>query len=177
MKELSMRFGATAVKRALISGIIGALLTGFMVAQAVTSTDLGSSSVKLVTESFTDDTAVIVTALGTGIAGSTGGAVGGTSPGVEAVGPTLGVVNSALTQGNYAYKIEVKEAAAGSWAASQNYKIEVYETTGSTTTLLATLYTQQGTADAGSVEGVTATVDVGSATTVPDSFDVIVTRQ
>ncbi len=46
-----------AVRRALILSVIGALFTGFMTVNTVTSTNLGNGTVKLATETFSDDAA------------------------------------------------------------------------------------------------------------------------
>ena len=43
--------------------------------------------------------------------------------------------------------------------------------------MLATLYAQQSAVDDSKVEAVTVTVDLGSATTVPDNFYIVVTRE
>ncbi len=174
MNVLATRFGTTALKRALLLGIVGALLMSFMVAQAVTSTNLGTSSVSLATETFTDDADVTVTAVGVGVVGSNTAAAGDSAPGVEIV-DTLPAVNNALTKNNYFYRFDVQESGIDTLGSAENLKIEVYGDDGSTTTLLATLYTQQVTVDAANAEGVTATVDVGS--TVHDSYDIIVSRQ
>ncbi len=57
---------------------------------------------------------------------------------------------------------------------NQTYEIKLYGTTGGTVSLLGTYNTLQASAEGG-VEGVTVTHDVGA--TVPDSFDIIATRQ
>ncbi len=176
MNELAKRFGTAALKRALLLGVIGALVSGVMAAQAVTSTNLGSNSVKLAVETFTEDSSVTVEAVGILKNSANDSATGDSAPGLEATAG-LPIVNNALTRGNYAYRVLVKEAAVDSWALNDAFKIEVYGDDGSTTTLLATLYTQQGVVDAVNVEGVTVTVDLGSSSVVHDSFDVVVTRQ
>ena len=176
MNALTMRFGATAVKRALLLGVIGALLSGFMVAQAVTSTNLGTTTVSLAAQTFADDTAVTIASLGISVIGANDAvAVGDTSPGV-AITSALPEVTTAVTKNNYAYKFEVKEPAGGSTlTATEKYKIDLYGDDGTTTTLLATFYMEQASPEAGVVEGVTATVDVG--TDVHASYDIVVTLQ
>ena len=176
MNELIAKAGSTALKRALLLGALGAVLTSFIAVQAVTSTNLGNGSVKLATESFSDDADVSVAGKGIMVVGANASAAGASAPGVE-VDNTLPAVRNALTKNNYAYEFEVKEAAVASFQSGENLKIEVYGDDGSTTTLLATLYTQQGSVDDVNVEGVTVTVDLGSTTVVHDNFDVIVTRQ
>ena len=71
MNRLTTKFGATALKRALILGVIGALLMGVMVAQAVSSSNLGAGSIKLATQAFSDDTAVTIAAKGIMVIGAT----------------------------------------------------------------------------------------------------------
>ena len=176
MNDLIAKAGSTALKRALLLGVIGAVLTGFIAAQAVTSTNLGNGSVKLATESFSDDADVSVVGKGIMVVASNASALGGSAPGVE-MDNTLPAVRTALTKNNYAYEFEVKEAAVTSFQSGENLKIEVYGDDGTTTTLLATLYTQQGTVDDVNVEGVTVTVDLASTSIVHDNFDIIVTRQ
>ncbi len=175
MNGLTMRFGATALKRALILGVLGALLTGFTVANTVTSTSLGSGSVKLANEVFTDDGDVAVAAVGVLKVSANAAAVGDSPTGV-AIALGLPAVNNTLTKNNFAYRFEVKESSADTLIAGEDLKIEVYGDDGSTTTLLATLYTQGATADT-NVKGVTATVDLGSSTIIHNSFDIVVTRQ
>ncbi len=178
MQTFVANLTSTAMGRALIFGVIAALLTsgGITIATTVTSGDLGTSSVKLTGQTFSDDADVTVTAVGVIVNGSTGSAAGDSAPGVE-VTSSLPAVNNALTKGNYAYKVQVKEASATSFQLGENLKIEVYGDDGSTTSLLATHYTQQSTVDDANVEGVTVTTDLGSSSTIHSSFDVIVSRQ
>ena len=174
MNGLTIKFGSTALKRALILGVIGALMTSFMVAQAVATTNLGTSNVKLATEAFTDDTDVSVAALGTGVIQSNASALG-TSPAGEEITSGLPPVRNAHSRNNYFYKFEVKGTGNTTLGSAENLKIEVYGDDGSTTTLLATLYTQQVTLEGSAIEGVTATVDVG--TVLHNNYDIIVSRQ
>ena len=174
MEAITARFGATALRRALLFGVIGAILTSFMVAQAVTSTNLGSSTVKLAFETFSDDADVTVTAVGIGLVSSNTAAAGDTAPGVEIV-DTLPAVNNALTKNNYFYRFNVQESGVATLQSAENLKIELYGDDGTTTSLLATLYTQQVTVDDVNVEGAQVTVDVGS--TVHDTYDIVVSRQ
>lgn len=183
MDTVITRFGATALKKALLLGVIGALLTGYMVVNTVSSTDIspaGGGAIKLASQTFSDDTQITVSSNGIKLVPSTDGtAVGDSAPGVE---PTISLpeVTTAVTKNNYAYEFVVKETAAADWAATDgtdDLKIEVYGDDGTTTTLIATFYVDQATADIGDVEGVTGTVDLGSSSTIYDTFDVIVTHQ
>lgn len=179
MDAIVTRFGTTALKRALLLGIVGALLTGFMVVNTLTSTSIspaGGSGIKLAYQPFTDDADVSVVSKGVLVVGANAAAAGTTAPGVE-VTIGLAAVNNTLTKDNYAYRFEVKESGVNTLTAAENLKIEIYGDNGTTTTLITTLYAQQATVDATTVEGVTATVDLGSATVIYDNFDIVVTRQ
>lgn len=135
------RLGGRTLRWAIFLGLIGALVMGFAVASTVTSTNLGNSNVKLATETFTDDADLSVVAKGIKLIQTTTAAAGTSAPGVEVASP-LGVVNNALTKNNYAYEFEVKESGVATLQSGENLKIEVYGDDGTTTTLLATLYTQ-----------------------------------
>ena len=184
MNAVMARFGATALKRALLLGVIGAMLTGFMVVNTVSSTDIspaGGGAIKLVGQTFSDDTQITVASNGIKVVPSTDAvAVGDTLGGEVEATDSLPEVTTAVTKGNYAYEFEVKESAVADWAAidgTDDLKIEVYGDDGSTTTLLATFYAKQGVLQATLIEGVTGTVDLGSSSTIYDTFDVIVTHQ
>ncbi len=84
-------------------------------------------------------------------------------------------INNALTKNNYFYKFDVEESGLDTLTTSENLKVSVYGDDGSTTTLLATLYMLQGSADPSNVEGATVTVDVGS--TIHNNYDIVVERQ
>ena len=175
MNRLTTRFGATALKQAFIFGMIGALLMRVVVVQSVSSTTLGSGSLKLDTQSYSDDSAVTIAAKGIKVIGSTDGTPGGTTSPGTAVSSSLPEVTTAVTKNNYAYVFEVKESGDNTLTGSETYKIEVYGDNGITTSLLATFYMNQASAEALAVEGVTATVDVGSST--DNSYDIVVTKQ
>ena len=66
MQALVANVTSTAMGRALIFGVIAALLTsgGITIATTVTSGDLGTASVKLAGQAFSDDSDVVVTAKG-----------------------------------------------------------------------------------------------------------------
>ena len=176
MNTLTLKFGPTAVKRALFLGVAGALVMSVGVVTTVTSTNLGTSNIKLATESFTDDPDVSVVAVGVLKSGANAAAAGTSAPGIES-NDILPAVNNALTKNNYAYRFEMKESGATTWQLGENFKIEVYGDDGATITLLATVYTQRATVDDANVEGVTVTVDLGSSSTIHDAFDIVITRQ
>ena len=184
MDAVIARFGATAIKRAMLLGIIGAMLTGFMVVNTVSSGTIGpagGSGISLSSQNFSDDTQITVSSNGIKLVPSTDStAVGDTLGGEVEATLSLPEVTTAVTKGNYAYEFEVKESSAADWAAidgTDDLKIEVYGDNGSTTALLATFYVKQGVLDASNVEGVTGTVDLGSSSTIYDTFDVVITHQ
>ena len=84
-------------------------------------------------------------------------------------------MNNTITEGNWTYRFTVDEASDNDWVGTREYKVEVYQTVGSDTTLTATLYWENDTNGVGP-EGVVATVDLGSSSIVPDSFSLIITR-
>ncbi len=160
----------------VILGVIGLLFQSLMVVDATHFVNSSSTSSRA-TEAITDDAGVTVTSIGIRKNSSTIAAAGNTAPGVEAT-VTLSAVHNALVQNNYTYTFAVKETEVDSWSAGEELKVVVYGAyNGSTTSLLATLYVQQSKADDSKVEGVTATIDGGSSSSFPDSFDIIVTRQ
>ena len=170
MTALTTKFGATAVKRALLIGVIGAALTAFMVVNAITAETLGTGAIKLGNATFAVDADTTVTATGIIVNQAT------TTPDTseEATIATFGALNNALNSGQYAYKFDVFESSAASWATSTTYTIDVYETTGVTTASLGAYNTLQAASDTGAVEGVTVTVNLGSV--VPDEFDIVVNK-
>ncbi len=164
------------VKGLITLAVIWALFQGFMVVEAFSFSDAGTTSFRG-SETFGDDPDIVVASEGIVIISLATPGVGDNAPGVE-VTSALPAVNNALTQNHLAYRFLVKERAPGSWSAGEQFRIEVYGAyNGSTNSLLATLYMEQSKADDMRVEGVTATLDVGSSSSFPDRFDIIVTRQ
>lgn len=174
MASLTSKFGSTALKQALVLGIIGAFLMSFVAVNTLSNTT-STRTVALVNETFASDADVSVTFIGLSKANSNQAAAGNTAPGVEATS-ALPNVQTALTKNNYVYGVEIKETAVASWPATRQYKVEVYGDDGTTTSLLATLYAQQATADATAIDGVTVKIDTGSSSTAYDSYSLIVTR-
>ena len=99
-----------------------------------------------------------------------------TAPGVEA-GVELPAIGTALIRGNLAYRFQVQEAAPGSWEQADSFQVQVFSSSGEESSLLATLYMSVGRADPEAIEGVTVTVDLGSATSIPDRVDVVTERR
>ncbi len=163
------------VKGLIALVVIGVLFQSFMVVGASPIASNETISFRA-GEAFTDDADVIVTSKGIHKISSTIAASGNTEPGVE-TSTTLSAVNNALIRNHFAYRFQVKELAAGSWRGGEKLEIEVYGDDGSSTSLLATLYVQQSKADHTNIEGVAATIDMGSSNSIPDRFDVIVTRR
>ncbi len=166
-------------RRAVIFGLIGALLMGIMVVSAVTSTNLGTESIRLGRETLSDDADVSVASQrifkvrNPDVAGP----AGDTTPGVEAASG-LPQINNQLVRNNYAYEFVVQEAALNSYQSGENFKIEVYMDDGTTNSLIATLYMKQVTLiDDGTIEGVTVVVDSGLSSVVGDTFSIVITRQ
>ncbi len=164
-----------AVTGLITLAVIVVLFQGLVVVDASSFANGGNISVRA-GEAFTDEAEVIVTSHGIRKIGSTTTAVGDAAPGVEA-NSDMPALNNALAKNHYAYAFQVKEAAPGSWGADEKFKIEVYGGGATATSLLATLYVQQREVDDAYVEGISATIDVGSSRSIPDSFDIVVTRQ
>ena len=175
MNGMIARYGGTAVKRALLMGVIGALLTSFIVVNTVTSSSLGTTSLSLATETFSADANLSITALGVMKVASNAGAIGNTSPGVD-VTSGADTIQNGQTKNNYAYQFTVAEALVGSLTTGDEYKLEVWGDDGTTTSLLATLFFQQTTEEGAAVEDVTVIVDLASSTTIHDSFDIVATK-
>lgn len=175
--SLTKRIASAGLRRAILLGLVGALVIGVVVANAVTSTTLGGGGLTLAKESFSDDADVAVASKRIFKQGSTVAAVGDSAPGLEATDTLPQVTNGKGAGAEYAYEFEVKEAAVNSWQIGENFKIEVYMDDGTTTSLLATLYTQQGTVDDVNVEGVTVTAFTGLANALGNVFSIIITRQ
>ena len=102
-------------------------------------------------------------------------AAGDSATGVEAVASAAGVINNAITEGNWTYRFTVVETVDDDWPTTREYKVEVYQAIGGDTTLNTTLYFMNSVDGVGP-EGITATVDLASSTIVPDSFSIIVSR-
>ena len=171
-----IRMAPDTLRFAFLFGVIGAILTGFVVVYTVNSSQLSTGDIRLSYETFVDDTIVTVSQVGIKINQTTVGAAGGSPLGIEA-DDTLPNVNNALTRNNYAYEFTVKEAAIADWQSGKNLKIEVYGDDGSNTTILATLYLQQSVVDDLTIEGVSVAVDLASQTVVHDNFDIVITAQ
>ena len=113
---LTRGIASAGYRRAVVFGLIGALLMGIMVVNAVTTTNLGTESIRLGRETFSDDTDVTVVSqrIFEITTADEALATGDTAPGVEA-SSLMPQVNTDLEAGNKAYQFEVKEATATSW--------------------------------------------------------------
>ncbi len=162
---------ALATVLALLAG-----LSSVVVVSTVTSDSLGSSSIKLFAENFTDDSSVTVVSKAITKASANAAASGTLLPGVEAavVYPTA---NNALARRNFVYALDVRETAADSWQLSDRFQVKVYMDNGSSTTLLATVYIKQDSVDDTSIEGVSVEIDTGSQQVWGDVFSTVITRQ
>ena len=176
------KIASMALTRATLLGLVGAfLMTGFVVVYAnISATDLGAGDeeISLSVNTFVNDTEVTTENSAIGIVSVTAGAAGdSTGTAVETAVATFAAVNNALTADNYSYSFDMRETAVGDWLVGEKFRIRVYgyDSAGPTSTLLATLYTKQLVADAGT-EGVRVTVDLGSATSIHDNFDIIIDR-
>jgi hypothetical protein len=159
--------------------MMGAVLAGFMLVNTFTSTSLGISPIKLRNDNFSNDADLGVSAKRLFKEISVVVAAGTDPPGVEATSGLPRVTNgqSELLFARYLYRFEVKEAAANSLQAGENFKIEVYRDDGSSTSLVATLYMKQDTVDDASVEGVTVQAYTGLTDVLGDVFSIVITRQ
>ena len=175
------KLAATTIQKVVLLGVVGAFATGFVVVYAnITATDFGGGDepIRLGVNTFITDPDTTIQNSDVTIVTSSAGASAG-EPGVEADVATFPAVNNVLTAGNYAYTVEVIESGIDTWTAGEDHRIRVYghNNTGPAVTLLATLYFQQASANATTVEGVTVTVDIGLTTAIHDHYDIIVDRQ
>lgn len=164
--------------QAILLGIIVMFLMSVVVVNTITLSNLGTSTIKVYKDSFSDDPDLVLVSkkLRKVANAEAGPAVGDSAPGVES-SSALPRVNNILKQNKYAYEFEVKEATVNSFQAGENFKIEVYMNDGTTNSLVATLYMKQDTVDDTSVEGVTVMADTASNNIVGDLFSIVVTRQ
>lgn len=152
---------------------------GFMVVNTLTATNFGPTSIRLTTETFSDEPDVVVSPLQIRKATNplAGAAIGDSAPGIEATG-ALALVQNTIVKKEFIYEFEVKEFAANSWQSGENFKIEVYMDDGTGVSLLATLYMkQQDLIDDATVEGVLVRVSSGSTDILGDVWSIVITRQ
>ncbi len=177
------RLSSTAVRRGLLLGLVGFLLTSVVVVNTLAVTDVspngpGDQPISLNVNSFINDVDVSVTTTAVIIIPTNAGAVGDSPTGVEPTTSAFPVINNVLNADNYAYRFNMQETSAGAWGVGENFRIEVYGylISTDTNTLITTLYTDQAVADGG-LEGVTATIDLGSPSEIYDNIDIVITRQ
>ena len=93
-------------------------------------------------------------------------------PGVEATDGKLEKAWNDQIDGNWIYKIKIKESSANSWPAGRIYRAEFF----GDGDLLTTLYFHQDVVDDTKIEGIEAQVDLGSDTRMPDAYITVTTR-
>ena len=82
----------------------------------------------------------------------------------------LAAVNTALTQDDYVYQFEVREQLVGSWSNTRVYSIEAF----GDGLPIGTLYIDNGTDNAGAIEGAIVQLSLGAG--IPDSITIKVQR-
>jgi len=178
--SVTNRIASAAIRRAILFGLIGALLMSVMMVYAVTTVDLGggsATSISLARETFSDDTDVLVVAKNFyKHTGSPLAAAGETPTGLES-DDTLPVVTNGGTGNKWIYEFEVKEAGATLWQVGENFKIEVYADDGTGMVLFSTTYVKQDSINDSLVEGVTVKAHTGQKDILGDTFNIVVTRQ
>ncbi len=152
-------------------GVLAAMLLAAVTAASAFTVNSLVRYLVMQQETLQLDPDVVVVPTGVEKASGNQTANGTAAPGVEATN-TLPQINNTITKGNWVYTFQVKEAAAAAWPAGRQYLVQVY----ADSTLLTTLYLQNGTAANNQIEGVTVKTDLGSSTTIPDSIAVHVER-
>lgn len=178
------RWVQTPMRRVALLGVLAALLTSTAgVYTIISATDLnpggaGDEDIALAFNTYVVDSTVTITLPDLSISTGTQAAAGNSAPGVETATPAADV-RTALVAGNYEYTFLVLEVGTGGWQAGSDFRVRVwgYDTVTPTSTLLGTLFLQQGAVDDANAEGVIARIDLGSGTRVYDSYDIIVDRQ
>ncbi len=177
-------FSRNRRRQGLALALVASLITSVLVVSTLTATDLnpsapGDEAVSLAVNTFVDDTTVIITRLGFLKNSATLGTLGDTIPNsVESLVDPWGAIRTALTADNWSYRIRIEEAGVAAWGTTDAFRVEVYGTKGaSVADLLADLYFDNVADVAGSIEGVIATIDLGSPTEVYDDYNILVSRQ
>lgn len=142
--------------------VLGVLIVGSSVVQALTADNLGTGSITLDKTPFDDVTippnsGLLVTPQTVQTIAAGSAAVGDTSPGVEAT-TAKPSVNNALTADNLSYRFQVQEHQPDGFQAGYEFLVEVSEDA----SLVASLFLKQDTVDDLNVEGVTVEVDIGA---------------
>ena len=168
----------------LLLALAVALASSTVAFTVISATDLnpggaGDESIKLAVNTYVDDTDVTITSADISVVLNSASAAGTSQPGVEATIGSASLANGALTAGHFAYTFVVRESGVAVWTVGENFRIRLYgnDTSIPQSTLLATLYVQQGVQDGSSIEGVTVTFDLGFTNQVQDDFTIIVDRQ
>ncbi len=154
--------------------MIGAILT--LVVLVSTAEPIEQPFSRSFSVPLSDDADVAVSSKGIQKIVSTTAANGDIPPGVEAAS-VLATVNTALSDGNFAYAFEVTEPLENSWTVGKIFKIEVIAVHGTNTDHLAALYVHQNVADDAAIEGVIVKVDLGESARFYDNVGVMVTSK
>ena len=173
---LGNRIASAALRRAVLFGLIGAFVMGFMVVNTVATDNLGNTTLKLAKETFSNDADVAITSQRVYKASTTVSATGDTPIGNEATA-SLPQINNAIQKSKWAYEFVMQEVTVDSWQSGENFKIEVYMDDGTTNDLIATLYSKQVNVDDGSIEGVTVVANTGPGNILGDLFSIVISRQ
>jgi hypothetical protein len=146
----------------IVAAVAGGLVSSVKVADLMTTTDLGATSVKLGKTLFDDvtipsDSGILVTPQNAAVTAVSSSPPGDISPGEEATSG-LPSVNTTLIAGNFSYKFELREAEANSFQAGDAFRIEVTENAA----VVGVLYFKQDTVDDAVIEGISVEVDLGA---------------
>jgi len=165
---------------ALLIGALMSLLVGIATVSTLTAQDLNPlgaavENLELTSNTFQDDGHVTVVRTGFLKAAAAVSAAGDSATGLDATAAFATAINNAISEGNWTYRFTIEETTDSDWPSTREYKVEVYQAIGGDTTLNTTLWFKNSVDGAGP-EGVTATIDLGSSTVVPDSFSIIVSR-
>ena len=181
MMQTAIQTKETVRRKAVVAvlfGVLGAVLMGITVVNTVTSSNLGSSSISLANQTFSNESAVTIIPQSIGKASGNASAIGDTlGTAVEGAAP-YGTARTALVKRNYSYRFDMQEASVASWQSGDQFKVDVYMDDGSTNSLIGTLYVEQvALVDDLSIEGVSIEMDTGLKTALGDTFSIIITRQ
>ena len=164
--------------------LVALVYSGVAIGQALTATDLGNSGTEAIRherETFANglEDVIDVDNHQLVLQATDETAAGDVPPGVEANSAAYPDVRTSLTTGNYTYMFDMHELTIGGWTNDlpDNFTIQVYGYDGASTTLLATLYSQQAQEKTQAIEGVTVSVDSGSTDQYALTYSIVISRQ